>query len=404
MAQTAFFLADVLRGNIAAGSGFTTELPASNVSDDSPGIQAKQLEGLSYTGTFETGSSNKWIDIDEGAGEVGVAMPSQQWTQGPAQIAAALQSELNNAVGLADTYTVTWLNGVFAIGSSGTFAILWKTGSHGSDNSANNIGEELGFDTSADTGTAGSHTGTEKRYSTGTSLVFDLGTATEIHGIAWYAEGGDDGATVDYDDVVFYVDTSLRGFTRDAWIDASSTAITLSARPSTEAANMIQTGFQDPDTATARRWAFVSWRHFDESSDHRIGLCKAAKATYDTTNARTIGPLQGHQPADTGEARNVGNYYPPPGTIRWQATLPFIEWEVASWREVFEPLIEHGKRTAMLWVEDFATLKANGAAAKLASVKAGTTLWAVVQDTSGGDATGQQDLYRTSRAMIEQLP
>jgi hypothetical protein len=404
VAQTAFFLKDLFDGNLAAGSGFTADLPGANASLDSPGLQAKQIEGTLTTGTFETGSSNKWIDINEGFGAVLTAVPSQQWTQGPDQIGAALEDALNAAASLTFVYTVTWLNGVFNIGAPSAFTILWDTGSHGTSGTDNNIGQELGFNTVADSSSSTSHTADKKRYSTGTSFVFDLGTATELNAFLWYAEGGDDDATVDFDDVVAYVDTNLRGFARDAWVDAASTTIALSTRSATQESNLIQIGFNDPDTAPSRRWAFVSWRHFDESADHRVGICKAFSVTWDTTNARTIDPLRGHQPFNGGQPRNVENYYPAPGLQRWRANLTFSDWETASWQEVVAAVINHGRRTGLLWVEDLDAVKANGAAAKLSAVDAGTALWSVVQSTSGGDATGQQDAYRSSSLSLEQLP
>ena len=404
MAQTAFFLKDLFDGNLAAGSGFTADLPGANASLDSPGLQAKQIEGTSTTGTFEIGSTNKWFDIDEGSGDVAVAIADGQYTQGPDQLAALIATTLTAAAGLAGVFTVQWLFGTFVISSTVTFSLSWKTGSHGTDNSDNSIAEEIGFDESADTSTAAAHTGTSKRYSTGTSLLFDLGSAKEINAFLWQADGGSDGATVSFDNVVAYVDTNIRGFHRDAWVDASSTAITISGRPPSTGTNLIQAGFQDPATSVSKRWAFVSWRHWDESNDHRIGLCKAFASTWDTTNSRTISPLREHRPIDGSAARNVANYYPPGGILRWRASMAFEQWEVASWRLVFVPIVQHGKQTGALWVEDFETLKANTIATTKSEAVAGLALWGTFQSFDGGDAGGQQDAYRTSALSFEQLP
>jgi len=401
MAQTAFFVTDRFDGKIKTSSGFTPDMPFDNVSKDSPGIQGKALEGTLTTGAFETGSSNKWIDINEGGGDIGVAMPNQQWLS-PQAMGAELQAQINASALPGADYTVTWLNGVFAIGKgAGTFEITWKTGSHGADNSANNIGTEMGFTAAADTGLVSSVFAEAKRYSTTTSLVIDMGTARELNAIVWYAEGDSDTL---FDDVRLYIDTTLRGFTRDAWIDASSTAITLSNRSSTQAHNLIQVGFQDPATATSRQWAHVSWRHFDESTDHRVGLCKAFSVLWDTTNSRTIGPLREHQPISSAQPRNVQNYYAPPGIVRWSASMSFPDWEIASWEEVVLALAEHSFQAGTLWVEDFATLDTASTTAILADVDAGLVLWGTIQNMSGGDAAGQQDLYRTSSLTFEQLP
>jgi hypothetical protein len=66
----------------------------------------------------------------------------------PHELASALQTSMN-AQGAADTFTVTYSNstGKFTIASSGsTFSLLWNTGT----NTANTIGDKIGFLTAAD--------------------------------------------------------------------------------------------------------------------------------------------------------------------------------------------------------------------------------------------------------------
>jgi len=398
MARTAFFTTDEIDGQIVASGPWDPDMPQTNVSKDSPGIQARVLEGVVNLGWFEVGSTNKWIDIDEGTGDVGVAFTVGRYTS-PGALRDEIATQLNAAAGLSDTYTVTWLNGVFSIGSSGTFSISWLNGTH----TATSIGQELGYSTAADTSTAASHVAGSKRYSTAAAVVVDLGSATLLSAFLWYAEGGNDGATAAFNDVNAYVDTSFRGFHRDAWTDASSTEITLSDRQTTQAVNQIQVGFQDPSTATARRWAFISWRHFDESQDHRIGLCKAFKVTWDTTNTRTIGPLRGHRQISAAPPRSLSNYYAPPGIVRWRTSMQFDDWEVASWEEVVLALSEHGYQKGTLWCEDFGTLRTASDATVLTDVDRGLVLWSTIQNIGGGDAAGSQDLYRTADLALEQL-
>ena len=402
MAQTAFGLTDLFDAGILLPSSFAFQqgTPWENVQRDSPGVQAAVSEGLVNQGWFEVGSSNKWVDVDEGSGDVAVAFADGYYRVD--ELRDLVATALNGAAGLSDIYTVTWLNGVFSIGSSGTFSISWKTGSHGTDNSDNSIAEEMGFDESADTSTAGSHVATSKRYSTAVGFWFDLGSTKKIAALVWYAEGGDD-VTASFDDVKLFVDSAFRGWHRDAWVDASSTTIQISARSAAQTVNQIQVGFQDPDTATARRYGFVSWRHWDESQDHRVGLIKAFAAVRDNANSRTIGPVRDHLPFQAANPRNLGDYYAPTGIIRWRATLTFPAWEVASWKEVVLSIVAHGLHTGVLWVEDFDSLKANTIATTLSDTNLGRVLWATVQSVSGGDASGQQDSYRTSTVSIEQL-
>ena len=406
MAQTAFFLTDLLDGTAfpSLPSGFLPGAPGANASKDSPGIQAIVKEGAVNEGWFEVGSSNKWIDIDEGAGAVAVAMSDGVYTA--QTLAAEVQAELNAAAGLAGTYTVTWLNGRFSIGiGAGTFDILWKTGSHGADNSDNSIAAELGYSDAADDTGAGSYAADSKRYSTAVGFWWILGSATAAHAFLWYAEGGGDGVTASFDNVVAYVDTAFRGYHRDAWVDAASTTISLSKRPADTASttNQIQAGWQDPDTASARRYGFISWRHWDESKDHRVGLVKAFQVRWDSTNARTIGPLKGHQPFSGAAPRGMGNYYAPPGIVRWQAKMEFPEWEVESWASVVLPLAEHGLQRGLLWVEDFTAALAATTSQNSTTVARGGILWGVIQSLGGGDASGQQDLYRSADLTLEQL-
>lgn len=409
MAQSAWFLDDVLDGKLQQAiptGGFTDSGPLANASKDSPGLQAIVKEGPTVAdGWFEIGSSNEWIDVDEGSGEVNVDLQHGAYPGG-AFVAAIIEARLNAHASLSYTYSVAWSFGAFVISSaSGNFSILWKTGAHGADNANDSIANEIGFSTAADDTGASLYTADKARWSTTVGLHFDLGAASELHGFLWYAEGGDDGPAVDFDDVKVYVDTAFRGWHRDAWEDASSTAITLTARPSdaTTTINQIQIGFQDPDTASSYRYGFVSWRHFDESSDHRVGLCKAFKATLDETNGRTIGPLRAHLPIQAAPPRSMSNYYAPHGILRWRATMQFDQWESASWKNVILKIAEHGRQTGLLWVEDFETLKAATAATVQADIVQGLALWGTVHELGGGDASGQQDAYRSGQATIEQL-
>ena len=398
MAQTAFFLTDVFDGKLQA-----TGLPTAPMSSDSPGFQSTVVEGPSIvTGRFEIGTSNKWLDVDEGSGEVNVKINIGEYLSHTV-LAAQIKANLDNT--LTDTYTVSWVSGRFRISSTGTFKFLWKTGSHGTDNADDNASAELGYTgTADDTSFLSSHDAEDARYSTSVALTVSLISATELNAFLWYAEGGDDDDAADFDDVKVYAGPPNGGLTRDAWIDAGATEIfSASKRPTAETTNQIQIAFQDPDAPTTGFTFFISWRHFDSSKTHRVGLCKAFAVTWDTTNARTIGPLRGHQPISSAPPRSLANYYAPPGIVRWRASMDFPRWEVASWAEVVQAVIRHGRQTGVLWVEDFGTLRTATAAAVLADVKAGKILWGTVQEISGGDAGGQQDAYRTSALTLEQL-
>lgn len=93
---------------------------------------------------LEVTASNKWIDFDEGAGEINVSLDAGFYTL--EQIAQAVEDEMNSAG--TDVYTVTVNRDTrkITIASTGTFDLLWNSGV----NNANTIGTLIGFVVSAD--------------------------------------------------------------------------------------------------------------------------------------------------------------------------------------------------------------------------------------------------------------
>lgn len=97
-------------------------------------------------------STNKWIDIDIGAGEVNVSIAEDDYDDIYA-VASALETAL---IAEDATFTVdVGATGTITIARTGSFSILWKTGTHGSDNADDHIGDILGYsDAADDTGAA----------------------------------------------------------------------------------------------------------------------------------------------------------------------------------------------------------------------------------------------------------
>lgn len=103
-------------------------------------------------------TSNRYIDFNEGAGEVTATLGVGSYS--PAELAAEVVAEMDGAG--TDTYTATIEAGTglwtIASASGGTFRLLWSTGT----NAANTAGTLLGADTSSDTGSDSSHTFTSR--------------------------------------------------------------------------------------------------------------------------------------------------------------------------------------------------------------------------------------------------
>lgn len=103
---------------------------------------------------IEITSSNKWIDVDlnpSGAPDVREVSIAEGTYDDIRAVVSALQTALQAEDGTFGV-TVTALNtkGRLYIGRIGDFDILWKTGTHGSDNADSHIGTLLGYDDSAD--------------------------------------------------------------------------------------------------------------------------------------------------------------------------------------------------------------------------------------------------------------
>jgi hypothetical protein len=109
---------------------------------------------------FVVDSSNKYFDFNIGGGELNATVSEGTYAPGNTQAdSGTLCEAIYNAIVAAEgvgTYTVTYSDSTqkFTITrSAGTFNILWKTGTHGSDNTDDHIGTLIGYnDTADDTG------------------------------------------------------------------------------------------------------------------------------------------------------------------------------------------------------------------------------------------------------------
>ena len=119
---------------------------------------SSSMSGLSfYFDPIEITSANKYIDITDDGGTIAVTLTEGMYKD-PHELADHISAAATAAsVGSGDdTITCTYSDstGKFTLASDGsTFSLLWKTGTHGADNSDDHVGTTLGFsDTADDTG------------------------------------------------------------------------------------------------------------------------------------------------------------------------------------------------------------------------------------------------------------
>lgn len=93
---------------------------------------------------LEVTASNKWIDFDEGAGELNASIAPGFYTL--EQIAQAVEDVLNDFGSDVYTLTVNRDTRKITIATDGTVDLLWNTGA----NAANTIGSLIGFSVAAD--------------------------------------------------------------------------------------------------------------------------------------------------------------------------------------------------------------------------------------------------------------
>lgn len=388
--------------DVRSSSPFKADLPASNSFNPRPRVVAASEEG-NHGWVELRASTGRYIDIDEGGGEVNVSLTSTTYGEAIRRedFALRLENELNLAGGL--TYDVYFtVEGRLRIDASGTFSILWDTGT----NSANNIGPEMGFDTTDDDTGASTYIADEARFSTVTVIVYDLGAATAVDLFALILDGDDD---TDYGEGTFSgVASRLRihGHASalppipQVWADNASLTLTPSPRPA-EDENTLQVAYQS--APSSYRYCAVVWHHLDESQTHHVGLAGAFAEL--SSNTRTLVEIDGHGLIDAAEALGVGNAYPAPHEIFWRLPLGFDEWEEADYRTVIHAAVRHSKTTPLLVLVRYAgtggiedgTLNAEDEADK------GLVLWGSVVDFSLDSFSGASSAYLTGELVIEQV-
>lgn len=156
----------VLTGGAGGGSSIINN---SFLAEDIDASSAPVAVCLSQKNCLFIEDIESWIDINEGSGQVSVQILSEDrpWleydldtSEDAHDLCEAIKTALNAAAGLALTYDCSYniSTKLISISASNTFSILWKTGAHGTDNLNNHIGNQIGFNGTADDSSATSYT------------------------------------------------------------------------------------------------------------------------------------------------------------------------------------------------------------------------------------------------------
>ena len=103
---------------------------------------------------------NNYMDVTDGGGTAAIEIPIQSSYAADGysaeDLATAIQTALNADATLTETYTVTYNNSTqkFTIAATGTFSLLWQSGT----NTTKNIGTLIGFAVAANDASAATYT------------------------------------------------------------------------------------------------------------------------------------------------------------------------------------------------------------------------------------------------------
>jgi len=407
MSLTAFFSNDTLSASqIAESSPGSPYAPVSNANDPRP----RKVYQVHDDGCFEVSTTNRYIDLKEDAGPsvtVVVTVPVGIY-QSRASLAQAITQAINQMVALTQVYYVDWVSGRFRISNvTGSapiydFSLLWKTGTHGSDNADDSMAGLLGYTDTSDDGPGLSFTANNERYSTHTYIRWALDKSLTPNLVACQL-GGDN--LTDFDTVNVYMNSTNLGNRREIWAAAATHKLEFSARPS-EDENRLQVAY--PTSPSAVLQVFFSWEHIDSSQVHEVGLVAGLVKVGSTTQAegssatRTLAQLSGHGLFDDADPLGVNTYYPAQTLKRWRTPLAFDSWELADYRAVVHELVRLGRSTPMVWALNWTTIFDGTLNAEDEADK-GLLFWGALAEYSLDDYQGATSAYISGTLAIEQV-
>jgi len=391
--------------------------PPRNVVTDRPKqVWMNEVGGWAPSGISDDSYYN-YFDITEGGGsEVSATLGNIYHQRTADEFAHLVEGRLNSVAGLSLSYTCTYnsATGKFTISASGDFAILWKTGTHGQDNgSGRNFAQWLGFKSSSgisDSTGSNTYTAPESRYDTELAMKLarhDASSKTTAHVFAavLHSAASSHGDEVDFSDLKIYGSTKDLPPTRFRWEAEASTVLTFSPRSADpdemEPTNKIQIAFEDGGAAMSATYWFVSWRYFDETKGHAMGLLKALEVVQSST--RQISQMRGHGLIDPSTPLGVDTYWPVHNQLRWIAPLSFDAWGGSDYRAVVQEAVKSGRCKGLLWALRWDKI-VDGTHNARDEASRGFLLWAAIQDYSDDDYEGSgSNEFLSGELTIEQV-
>jgi len=415
--QTAFFLDDEFDGNIKSSSIYdsvpSSNNSARNISDPRPRVAwISGMSDPSPTQTrFEVDNNNRYIDIEDSSANTETLTLALGIYTG-VDLAAEIEAKL-----VASTYASAWVAGyTLGVGKfqifdpsllSSQIKILWKTGTHGSDNADDSMVREIGWvnpeGTVTDTGLSHDHTSPYGRWNTHTYAQFKLPEARDLR--AWMCEVanrelGEQDTTISVSEIKMYGASVSLGAPLANW--QSNAAVNITFSPGGDfSENQIRLAYYNSGAASTESYWYFSWRHQDSHKTHVVKLCKAFERTWSDTG-RTLTTLRRHGILNTGQSLGIDNYYPVQRLRRWVAPLGFDAWPASEYRTVIQGVVHHGRQVGLMWALRWDDIVAGTVDAEDEADK-GYLLWATLQDYSRDTYVGESADFISGDIEIEQL-
>ena len=403
----------------ATPASLDADAPPTNAIDDRPKVVWMNKDGQWAPSTDNaTDSYMPYLNIIEGGGsEIQVSQGVCPHPKTGVMYALFLEGRLQSHPQLNYTYTVGYdpVTGLFTITSSSSIQILWKTGTQGRDNWASgtqprNLAPWLGFDTGSDSGSGTTFQSAEPRFDTEICCTITRNdptskTTANVFAAILQSAAHESGKDVNFSDFKIYGHASDLGPTRKRWEESASSNLTFSPRStdpdSAFPTNKIQIAHADGGAAMSALYWFVSWRYFDKTKAHSVGLLKALSIVTSTT--RQITQLRGHGIIDPSTTLGVDSYWPVHNQQRWVAPLSFEMWGAADFRAVVQETVKYGRCRGILWALRWDKI-VDGTYTAAGEADKGFLLWGSWRSYSDDDYEGAgANEYLTADITVEQV-
>ena len=416
--QTAFFLTDEFEGNLLSHSIYDASAASgnrpANVSDPRPKIawvSGKANPVHQADAVFEVDSGNKYLDVTGPSGPVSLTIDSGR------MIGDVLADRITAAFAAEGTYAIWSCSynltvGKFTLKSGGggspDLQILWKTGTHGSDNADDSLAAELGFlnpgTELADSSTSDFHGAPYGRWNTTTSVIFRLPEGKDLR--AFMCEivtnnTGDPLTQIDDSPITIYGSAGNLGPSLYYWEVNASDSATFSPAPSLEDNQIRVAKFASGAASTSATFWRFSWRHQDSHKTHTIKLAKAFERTQSATG-RTIGTLTGQGLDDPSKPLGTANYYPVAKLKRWVVPLTFDAWPASEYVDVIQAVVQHGRQVGLMWALRWDDIADDSVDAEDEADR-GFLIWAALTDYSRDKYVGEGADYISGELDLEQI-